>query len=150
MVDILTTPFRSSILKEFARIIFPTFTKSQITRFFEEIGCRNVVLPSWKTNQVLHFTLVELQNNSGPSTIIKLIEIVCDPQEHIRKSDRHEKIVKKFNECLEFYSIKINERSKLVLIHKEKKIHLQIKLILICLDHDTFMMKLSSMLKPNL
>ena len=121
MVDMPIEPFRSPILKEFARIIFPTFTKSQTKRFLEEVGCKNVLLPSWGTNRALHSILVKLQNTSGQSTILKLIEIVCDPQEHIRKPNRHKKIVREFNEYLEFYSIQMDERSKPALIHKEEE-----------------------------
>ena len=121
MDDILTTSFRSATLKEFARIISSTFPKSQITKFLEEVGCTNTDLSSWKLGRTLHSALVELQSNSGPPMIVKLIEIVCDPQEHIRKSGNNEWVVKKFNKCLKFSYMEINERNKLVSIHKEKK-----------------------------
>ena len=121
MTDAPTKAFKPHILKEFARIIFPTFTKTQVTEFLEEVGFRSAALPSWGTNQVLQSIFVKLQNTSGPSAILRLIEIVCDPQEHMGKLKRHKKIVHKFNECLQFYSLKINEQSKIVLIHEEQK-----------------------------
>ena len=121
MINAPTKAFKSHILKEFAKIIFPTFTKTQITEFLEEVGFRGTTLPSWGTNQVLQSIFVELQNTSDPSAIVRLIEIVCDPQEHAGKLKRHEKIVRRFNEYLKFYSLKINEQSKIVLIRKERK-----------------------------
>ena len=121
MINAPTKAFKSHILKEFAKIIFPTFTKTQITEFLEEVGFRGTTLPSWGTNQVLQSIFVELQNTSDPSAIVRLIEIVCDPQEHVGKLKRHEKIVRRFNEYLKFYSLKINEQSKIVLIREERK-----------------------------
>ena len=121
MIDTPTQAFKSPILAEFARIIIRTFTKARVTGFLEEAGSKNTTLPSWRINQELQSILVELQNTSGPSAILRLIEIVCDPQEHMGKLKRHKKIVHKFNECLQFYSLKINEQSKIVLIHEEQK-----------------------------
>ena len=122
MVDTPTQAFKSHILAEFARIIIRTFTKARITGFLEEAGSKNTTLHSWGINQELQSILVELQNTSGPSAILKLIEIVCDPQEHVRKPDGHKKIVKKFNGCLQFCSVKIDERGKKILIREEREI----------------------------
>ena len=97
------------------------FRITQITEFLEEAGCRDISLPSWKTRQALRSTLVELQKTSGPPTILKLIETVCDPQEHMGKTERHKKTVNKFNEYLEFYSLKIDKRGKAILISEEQK-----------------------------
>ena len=68
--------------------------------------------------EALRTKLFELQNKSGTGPILKLITDVCDPQEYINKSDKHQKIVHKFNTYLKFSSIKIDKENKLVPISK--------------------------------
>ena len=112
--------FKSTVLKEFAKIIVSEFkSKKRIVNFLESIEeCEDAYLPGWNSREALRTKLFELQNKFGTGPILKLITDVCDPQEYINKPDKHQKIVQKFNAYLKFSSIKIDKENKLVPISK--------------------------------
>ena len=119
MSKIDAEPFKSITLQEFVNIIISGFkSKKRIVNFLKNIGCEDADLPGWGIREALYSELFELQNKSGKNIILKLIENMCDPQEHMNKPDKHKKIVQRFNKCLKLSSIKIDKQNKLVSISK--------------------------------
>ena len=106
-------PFKLSALEALAKIIGDHYTGSEITEFFRKAGFPEFVHDGGTKWRFVYASLETLQKQKyGPVNIIKIIEQLSDPQEHLLNIELHESICKQVNNILQFYGLQIGNDGK--------------------------------------
>lgn len=115
-VDSLKQLFKPAALEQIARILGEQYRGWEIANLFGYIG-----FPQYKHDgQTARWyfalrVLVEIQSsNEGARNIIKIIELLCDPQRYTNQPEVHEDILKRVDEILRPYNFTLNENCKVV------------------------------------
>jgi len=103
--------FKLSALEALSQIISETYTGSGITRLFKKAGFPEIVHDGNTKWKFVCETFENMQEESieGFYKILKVLEVVCDPQEYILNPELHEEILEKINRVLGFYGLKFSE-----------------------------------------
>lgn len=115
-------PFKLSALKRFAEIIGDSFTGSEITDLFRKTGLPEIGHDGGTKWRFLYSTFENLQDGKlGPYAILKFLETTCDPQEYFARPEYHKSIRDMLNDVLDFYSLKMNDKGKIVKINEKQE-----------------------------
>jgi hypothetical protein len=113
-------PFKVSALEALSKIIGDAFTGTEITALFRKTGFSSIIHDGSTKWRFVSTTLEQLQKgNSGPVTIIKIIETMCDPQEFFLKADKHKPLCDEINKILAFYALKVGDDGKVRTIQEK-------------------------------
>lgn len=122
MINDVIEPFKLAALERFSKIIGDSFTGSEITGLFRKAGFLEISHDEGTKWKFLYATFEDLQKRKfGPYQILKFLETVCDPQEYFARPEYHNTILGKLNDILEFYSLKINEKGKVIKIDEKQE-----------------------------
>lgn len=107
--------FKLSALETLSKIIGETYTGSGITRLFKKSGYPEIVHDGNTKWKFVCETFERMQKESieGFYKILKVLEVVCDPQEYILKPEVHEEVLEKTNSVLRFYGLKFTDEGTL-------------------------------------
>ena len=107
--------FKLSALEALSQIIGETYTWSEITRLFKKAGFPEIIHDGNTKWKFVCETFEKMQEESieGFYKILKVLEVVCDPQEYILNPELHEEILEKINRVLSFYGFKFSEEGTL-------------------------------------
>jgi len=101
--------FELSALEQLSKIIGDRYTGSGITNFFHKAGFTKYQHDGTTKWRFVYEVLQDIQSiPSGQYHIIKIIQLLCNPQEYINNGDYHEEIVGQVNEIIKFYGLKIS------------------------------------------
>lgn len=109
--EIRKMKFKLSALEALSQIIGETYNGSEITRLFKKAGHPEIVHngnTKWKF-VCETFENMQEESNEGFYKILKVLEVVCDPQEYILNPDLHEEVLEKINRVLRFYGLKFTD-----------------------------------------
>lgn len=121
MTDDIIEPFKLPALERISKIIGEYFTGFEITELFKKSGYSEIVHDGSTKWRFIYSTFENIQKRKfGSQIILKFLETVCDPQEYFEKPESHATILHMINDVLSFYSLKINEKGKVIKI-KEKR-----------------------------
>ncbi|MBR0271087.1 MAG: toll/interleukin-1 receptor domain-containing protein [Methanobrevibacter sp.] len=114
--EIMEMGFKLAALETLSKIIADTYPGSDITVLFKKSGFPEIVYTGdtkWKflceTFEIMQEECIE-----GFYKILKVIEVVCDPQEYLLNPELHKEILEKINMILVFYGFKFNEEGILL------------------------------------
>lgn len=107
--------FKLSALEELSQIIGEIYTGSGITRLFKKAGFPEIVHDGNTKWKFVCETFENMQEESieGFYKILKVLEVVCDPQEQISNFELHIEVLEKVNRVLSFYGFKFSEDGNL-------------------------------------
>ncbi|NMB97459.1 MAG: TIGR02391 family protein [Clostridiaceae bacterium] len=113
--------FTSSALEQISKIIGDRYTGSEITSFFEKCGFPEYVhdgATKWRfVKRVLH----QIQNSTyGSYNIVKIIKILCSPEEFYTNAELHRDIINSVNEVIEFYGLRINTDGTITYLREKR------------------------------
>lgn len=116
--------FKLGALEALSKIIAETHTGSEITTLFKKAGFPEIVHDGTTKWRFVCATFEEMQNESieGFYKILKVLEVVCDPQEYILNPELHGDVLEKINRVLCFYEFKFNEDGALIKESKNKNV----------------------------
>lgn len=117
--------FKLSALEALSHIIAEIYTGSQITILFKKAGFPEIYHDGNTKWKFLCETFENMQNESieGFYKILKVLEVVCDPQEYLLNPELHENVLEKVNRVLGFYGFEFSEEGTLTkLKNKETKL----------------------------
>lgn len=121
MINEMVEPFKLPALERMAKIVGDSFTGTEITQLFKKSGYSEISHDGGTKWRFLYSTFEKLQKRKfGSYIILKFLETVCDPQEYFERPEYHKTIVSMLNDVLNFYSLKVNEKGKVIKI-KEKR-----------------------------
>lgn len=107
--------FKPGALEALSHIISETNNGSEITRLFKKAGYPEIVHDGntkWKF-VCETFENMQEENIEGAYKILKVLEVLCDPQEYILKPELHREVLEKVNMTLSFYGFKFSDDGKL-------------------------------------
>lgn len=107
--------FKPGALEALSHIISETNTGSEITRLFKKAGYSEIVHDGNTKWKFVCETFENMQKESieGVYKILKVLEVLCDPQEYILNPDLHEEVLEKTNRVLMFYGLKFTDEGTL-------------------------------------
>lgn len=115
-VTSLRQQFKPAALEQIARILGEQYRGWEIANFFHYIG-----FPQYKHDgQTARWyfalgALVEIQSgHEGTRNIIKIIELLCDPQRYTNQPEVHADILKRVDEILKPFNFTLNENCKVI------------------------------------
>ena len=108
--------FQLNALEALSKIIGETYTGSEITRLFKKAGFPEIVHDGNTKWKFVCETFENMQEESieGFYKILKVLEVLCDPQEYLLTPEKYEDNLKKVNRVLSFYGFEFNEEGILV------------------------------------
>lgn len=120
-MDFEKEKFSPSSIEHISKIIGDCYTGSGLTSFFHKCGFPQYVhngATKWRfVNEALH----EIQNSSnGTYNILKIIKVLCSPEEFYSKAEDYRRTLDIVNEVLEFYGISINDESDIVNLSEKR------------------------------
>jgi len=102
----------------FPEIQYETDESIQMSKMLNNFGMQNTKKTKWR------FVYEVFQNmqkeHDGIFNILKVIEVLCDPQEYFSKPEDHEHILSNINHILSFYALKIGKNGKIIKIDNEE------------------------------
>ena len=109
--EIQKMKFKLSAIETLSQIIGETYTGSGITTLFKKAGYPEIVHDGTTKRKFVCETFENMQeeSNEGFYKILKVLEVVCDPQEYILNPDLHEEVLEKVNRVLRFYGLKFTD-----------------------------------------
>ena len=109
--EIQKMKFKLSAIEALSKIIGETYTGSGITTLFKKAGYPEIVHDGTTKRKFVCETFENMQeeSNEGFYKILKVLEVVCDPQEYILNPDLHEEVLEKVNRVLRFYGLKFTD-----------------------------------------
>lgn len=109
-------PFSLSALEQLAKIIGDNYTGSEITGFFQKAGFPSIRHDGTTKWRFVYNVFKQLQSDSyGAYQIAKVIEHLCNPEEHFGDAEGHKRVVSQVNEILSFYGLAINDKTGKIL-----------------------------------
>lgn len=108
--------FKLAAIETLSKIIADNHSGSEITTLFKKAGFPEIVHDGDTKWKFICTTFEDMQNESieGFYKILKVLEVVCDPQEYILNPELHEDVLEKINKVLSFYGLKFNEEGTLL------------------------------------
>lgn len=107
--------FKLSALEALSQIIAGIYTGSEITRLFKKAGYPEIVHDGSTKWRFICETFENMQEESieGFYRILKVLEVVCDPQEYLLNEEVYVEVLDKINNVLSFYGFKFTETGEL-------------------------------------
>lgn len=113
--------FDSNTLEQLSTIIGEYLTGSQLTRFFAQVGYDDSSTIT-KRIRIFNFFAYVQNNDKSPNKIIKFIQNVVSPVNHINKQNDFLNLLKDLNTILAFSGLSINEKGQFLSTHKVETI----------------------------
>jgi len=115
-------PFKLSALEAFSKIIASRYTGSEITDLFRKANFPNIRHDGSTKWRFVYDVLEKLQKEKyGPYNVIRIIEVICDPQEYFGQAHYHREVVNKINEILSFYGLRVNPNNGSIIYNSSIK-----------------------------
>lgn len=108
--------FKLSAMESLAKIIGNTYTGSEITALFKKAGFPEIQHDGTTTKWIFVYDVFEnMQKSSieGFYNILKVLKVLCDPQEYIFNVEKYDKNLVLVNRILEFYNLQFDNEGKL-------------------------------------
>lgn len=107
--------FKLSAIEALSKIIAGKYTGSEITILFKKAGFPEIVHDGSTKWKFVCEIFEKMQNESieGFYKILKVLEVVCDPQEYLLNPKEYNEILENINRVLIFYNLKFNDEGVL-------------------------------------
>jgi len=108
--------FELPALERLAKIIGDAYTGTEITDLFRKADFPTIRHGGGTKWRFLYDEFERMQAKYGPKGILKILKIVCSPQEMLNRAN----VRKEVNECLAFYGLHVEEDGEMIRVEKAK------------------------------
>lgn len=121
--EIKKMKFKLAAIEALSVIIADNYSGSEITTLFKKAGFPEIIHDGTTKWKFICATFEEMQEESieGFYKILKVLEVVCNPQEYLLNPNMYENILKQVNIVLSFYGFKFNDEGTLIMLEEVNK-----------------------------